>query len=82
MDLNAQSVKITPQDITTYATIQKPGFHTFPRKNISRKQSLEHIYDEIPIKSGIAEANQLKSEKVGDFSSAQDLHDLVEKTKM
>lgn len=82
MDLCAQSVKITPHDVATYATIQKPAFHTFPRKNLSRKQSLEHIYDEIPIKSITAEDATLKSD---DLTTAPDLYEnqeSIEKTKM
>jgi hypothetical protein len=48
IDLYAQSVKITPQDLAIYTVMEKPCFHTFPKKSVSRKTSLEHIYDEIP----------------------------------
>ena len=48
MDLVAQTVPITPADFAIYAMSQKSIYNTFPRKNVSRKQSLEHIYDEIP----------------------------------
>ncbi|KAL7039837.1 hypothetical protein ACKWTF_000134 [Chironomus riparius] len=48
MDLVAQTIPITPADFAIYAMSQKSIYNTFPRKNISRKQSLEHIYDEIP----------------------------------
>lgn len=64
IDLYAQSVKITPKDIATYTIMsQKSAFHTFPRKNISRKQSLEHIYDEIPTLDVIREEIKKESEK-------------------
>jgi hypothetical protein len=67
IDLYAQTIKITPQDFATYALAEKKcdGFHTFPKKSISRKQSLEHIYDEIPTPIEIkARANDEQSRKV------------------
>lgn len=82
MDLYAQSVKITPHDIAAFTL---PPFHTFPRKNISRKQSLEHIYDEIPILAELAGENRPKSDKIDDLSATKTLNEnqeSVEKTKM
>lgn len=85
LDLYSPSVKITPRDIAIYSLSQKNlGFNTFPRKNISRKQSLEHIYDEIPIPPEIA-AKRAKSEKIDDLSPINDLYanqESIEKTKM
>lgn len=50
IDLYAAPPKITPHDIAIYSLVQKKPFNTFPsRKNVVRKQSLEHIYDEIPL---------------------------------
>jgi hypothetical protein len=71
IDLYAQSIKITPKDIATYAISQKSGFHTFPKKNVTRKQSLEHIYDEIPTPIGITAENRQKSDKIDDLSAAE-----------
>jgi len=59
MDLVAQSVPITPAEIATYAISQKSVYNTFPRKNVSRKQSLEHIYDEIPTIAEIKAADEI-----------------------
>lgn len=42
------AVKVTPDDFAVYSIPHKLGFNTFPRKTVSRRQSLEHIYDEIP----------------------------------
>lgn len=58
MDLVAQTIPITPAEIATYAMSQKSIYNTFPRKNISRKQSLEHIYDEIPTIAEIMAADE------------------------
>lgn len=69
MDLYVQSIKITPRDIATYAISQKSGFHTLPKKNMSRKQSLEHIYDEIPTPIEITAENRQKSDKIDDLSA-------------
>lgn len=69
IDLYAQSIKITPKDIATYAISQKSGFHTFPKKNVTRKQSLEHIYDEIPTPIEITPENRQKSDKIDDLSA-------------
>lgn len=63
MDLYAQSVKVTPKDMATYAMSQKSIYHTFPKKNITRKQSLEHIYDEIPTIAEIRAAESIVDEK-------------------
>lgn len=67
IDLYAECVKskITPKDVATYALSQISGnHHTFPKKNVSRKQSLEHIYDEIPtITAMIKEEGIKRSEK-------------------
>lgn len=71
IDLYAQSIKITPKDIATYAISQKSGFHTFPKKNVSRKQSLEHIYDEIPTPIEITAENRQKSDKIDDLSATE-----------
>lgn len=87
MDIYAQSVKITPRDIAIYSLSQKPAtFNTFPRKNVSRKQSMEHIYDEIAAKISpeIADA-RMKSDKIDDASQTAALyenHESIEKTKM
>lgn len=55
MDLTAKSIKITPQDIANFSTSsvytvsrRPPPFNTFPRKKVSKKPTLERIYDEIP----------------------------------
>ncbi|KAG5666277.1 hypothetical protein PVAND_017588 [Polypedilum vanderplanki] len=48
IDLYAQSIKISPKDIAAFTLSQNSGYHTFPKKSVSRKSSLEHIYDEIP----------------------------------
>lgn len=83
MDLYAKSeVKITPRDIAIYSLSQKNlGFNTFPRKKISSKSSLEHIYDEIPAPLEIT----IKSDKVEESSPKTDLYanqESIEKTKM
>jgi hypothetical protein len=84
MDLYAQSVKVTPYDIAIYSLSQKsPAFNTFPKKNISRKQSMEHIYDEIP--SEITNANRTKSVKIDDLTTTDTVYEnqeCIEKTKM
>lgn len=59
MDLVAQSIPITPAEFATYAISQKSIYNTFPRKNVSRKQSLEHIYDEIPTIAEIKAAEEV-----------------------
>lgn len=85
MDLYAPPVKITPRDIAIYSLSQKNlGFNTFPRKNISRKQSMEHIYDEIPVPPEII-AKRAKSDKIDDLSPANAVYanqECIEKTKM
>jgi hypothetical protein len=61
MDMTAKSIKITPLDIANFSTsqpssasavytvsVRPPEFNTFPRKKISKKPTLERIYDEIP----------------------------------
>lgn len=58
IDLYAQTVKITPFDIANFTLPQNSNFNTFPRKSVSRKQSLEHIYDEIPIPFEVAKSGQ------------------------
>lgn len=70
IDLYASSIKITPKDIATYAISQKSGFHTFPKKSVTRKQSLEHIYDEIPTPIEITIENRQKSDRIDDLSVA------------
>lgn len=72
IDLYAQSIKITPKDIVTYAVSQKSGFHTFPKKNVTRKQSLEHIYDVIPTPIEITDENRVKSDKIDDLSATEE----------
>lgn len=72
IDLYAQSIKITPKDIATYAVSQKSGFHTFPKKNVTRKQSLEHIYDVIPTPIEITDENRVKSDKIDDLSATEE----------
>lgn len=59
MDITAKSIKITPLDIANFSTSspspassvytvsrRPPEFNTFPRKKISKKPTLERIYDE------------------------------------
>jgi hypothetical protein len=85
VDLYAQSVKITPQDKAIFLMSQKPGFNTYPRKNVSRKQSMEHIYAEIPIPNPIAAMSSTKIEKSQDLSPSDSLYEnqeSIEKTKM
>lgn len=87
MDLYAQTVKITPYDKAVYAVSQKSlGFNTYPRKNISRKQSLEHIYDEIPsLSAEITSENRTKSAKIDDLTATDSVYEdreSIEKTKM
>lgn len=84
IDICAQSVKITPHDIAIYSFSDKPGFNTFPRKNISRKQSLEHIYDEIPISSEITDAARPDTRKHGDIDTKAMIgnQESLEKTKL
>jgi hypothetical protein len=83
MDIYAQSVKVTPHDVALFSLAQKCPFNTFPRKNISRKQSMEHIYDEIPINSDITGAKRMKTETIDDLPDAVQQNDeSVEKTKM
>lgn len=72
IDLYAQSIKITPKDIATYAVSQKSGFHTFPKKNLTRKQSLEHIYDEIPTPIEITVEKRVMSDKIDDLSATEE----------
>lgn len=82
MDLYAQCVKITPKDVATFSNSQKP-FNTFPRKNVSRKQSLEHIYDEIPI--GITKPNAEKTDKAEELhvtESTYENQESIDKIKM
>lgn len=84
MDLYAQSVKITPRDIAAFQ-INATGFNTFPRKTISRQQSLDHIYDEIPFSPEISDANRTKSGKIEDLSTTDTVYEnqeSIEKTKM
>lgn len=84
MDLYSQSVKITPRDIAVYSISQKP-FNTYPRKNVSRKQSMEHIYDEIPIPAEITAAHRVQSDKLDDLTvtdAVYENHESIEKTKM
>lgn len=87
MDLYAQTVKITPHDKVIYSLSQKsPGFNTFPRKSVSRKQSMEHIYDEIPsLSDEITSSNRTKSEKIDDLTTTDSVYEnqeSIEKTKM
>ena len=84
LDICAQSVQIKPHDLAVYSFPQKPGFHTFPRKNISRKQSLEHIYDEIPISLEITEAARPENKKHDDEvkSATYGNQESIEKTKL
>lgn len=80
MDLYAQSVKITPHDVAVYSLSQKsPGFNTYPRKSVSRKQSMEHIYDEIPSFSDIKSENRTKSEKIDDLTTTDPVYTNQEK---
>lgn len=84
MDLS-QSVKITPRDIAMFLMTDTSGFNTFPRKSISRKSSIEHIYDEIPAPLEIKELNRSKSDKINDLSITDVLYennDTNEKTKI
>lgn len=84
LDICAQSVKITPHDIAVYSFSPKPGFNTFPRKKITRKQSLEHIYDEIPISSEITDAARPENKKHADedTSAMYGNQERIEKTKL
>lgn len=87
MDIYAQSIKVTPHDIANYSISQNlPGFNTFPRKNVSRKQSLEHIYDEIPpLSVEITSDNRTKGEKSDDLTatnSVYGIHESIERTKL
>jgi hypothetical protein len=86
MDLYAQSVKITPKDIAIYSLSQKsPGFNTYPRKSVSRKQSMEHIYDEIPNLTAITSENRTKSERIDDLTATDAVYTTmgsIEKTKI
>lgn len=75
IDLYAQTVKITPFDIANFTLPQDANFNTFPRKNVSRKQSVEHIYDEIPIPFDVAKSGQ-------DDSAIYENQQNAEKTKM
>jgi hypothetical protein len=76
MDLVAQSVPITPAEIATYAMSQKSIYNTFPRKNVTRKQSLEHIYDEIPTIAEIKAADEISK-------STMDIkNEMTEETKV
>lgn len=86
IDICAQSVKITPHDVATYSFSQKPSFNTFPRKNISRKQSLEHIYDEIPISFEITDAarpeNKKDASETDNTGTMYGNQESIEKTKL
>ena len=88
MDLYAQSVKITPRDVAVYSLSQEsPGFNTYPRISVSRKQSMEHIYDEIPPLAEITSENRSKSEKIDDLTTTVAVQlctdqDSIEKTKI
>lgn len=86
MDLYAQSVKITPQDVAVYTLTDKKVFNTFPtRKNYLRKQSLEHIYDEIPFGCEFKEADKPMSDKAEAQHVTESMYEnqeKVEKTKM
>lgn len=58
MDLCPPHVKI--RDVAVFTMSQDNAFNTFPRKKVSRKQSLEHIYEEIAFtpKRKIGEASR------------------------
>lgn len=86
MELYAQSVKITPHDIAVYSlTENAPGFNTYPRKNVSRKSSMEHIYAEIPSFADIKNENRAKSEKIDDLTTTDAVYtnqESIENTKI
>lgn len=81
IDLYASSIKISPKDIATYAISQKSVFHTFPKKNVTRKQSLEHIYDEIPTPIEITAENRVKSDKIDDLSATTTIHNTAKENE-
>lgn len=85
IDLYAQSIKLTKNDFAIYSESQKPNFNTYPRKSVSRKQSLEHIYDEIPVASAIKDTNREQSERIEDLCLTNELYEnqeSIEKTKV
>ncbi|CRK94233.1 CLUMA_CG007748, isoform A [Clunio marinus] len=47
IDIYTQSKKMKTKN--SPEEIRKPEFNTFPKKNTSRRQSMEHIYDELTI---------------------------------
>lgn len=86
IDLYSQPPKITPHDVAVYTLVQKKPFNTFPsRKNVVRKQSLEHIYDEIPLDldrpaGGKPKTAEIEIQHVTD--KVCEKHDSIEKTKL
>lgn len=86
IDLYSQPPKITPHDVAIYTLVQKKPFNTFPsRKNVVRKQSLEHIYDEIPLDLDRPAVRKPNTAEIGSKNVTDQVyenHDRIEKTKL
>lgn len=79
------AVKITPDDFAVYSIPHKQNFNTFPRKTVSRRQSLEHIYDEIPFPPEPTVAAKPKIDQSDDLKPADTLYgnqESIENTKL
>lgn len=79
------AVKVTPDDFAVYSTSKKLAFNTFPRKTVSRRQSLEHIYDEIPFPPEPKVEIKPKPDQDDDLKPTDTLYgnqESIEKTKM